>query len=438
MVADKSRPDDSKGLSLIFRALSHRNYRLFFGGQGISLIGTWMQQIAMSWLVYHLTRSAFLLGVVGFSSQICSFFFSPFAGVLSDRWNRHHILVVTQSLAMIQAFILAFLTLTGLITIHHIVLLAIFLGLVNGFDMPTRQAFVVEMVERREDLGNAIALNSLLFNGARLVGPSIAGILISILGEGMCFLLNGVSFLAVIIALLAMKMRPEDREHEKTQILKGLKEGFTYAFGFVPIRSILFLLGWISLVGMANTTLMPVFARDILHGGPQTYGFLMAAMGVGAAVGAIYLASRESVLGLGRLIAIASGIFGIGLIAFSLFHLFWLSLFLLLLTGFGMMVQMASSNTVLQTIVDDNKRGRMMSLYVMAFMGAGPFGSLLGGSLASMIGVPTTLMLGGASCILGSFLFTKKLPLLRELVRPVYMKKGIIQEEPESAISSKR
>jgi len=257
-------------------------------------------------------------------------------------------------------------------------------------------------------------------------------------GRRDVFLLNGVSFLAVIIALLAMKMRPEDREHEKTQILKGLKEGFTYAFGFVPIRSILFLLGWISLVGMANTTLMPVFARDILHGGPQTYGFLMAAMGVGAAVGAIYLASRESVLGLGRLIAIASGIFGIGLIAFSLFHLFWLSLFLLLLTGFGMMVQMASSNTVLQTVVDDNKRGRMMSLYVMAFTGAGPFGSLLGGSLASMIGVPTTLMLGGASCILGSFLFTKKLPLLRELVRPIYMRKGIIQEEPELAISSKR
>jgi MFS family permease len=281
-------------------------------------------------------------------------------------------------------------------------------------------------------LGNAIALNSLLFNGARLVGPSIAGILISILGEGMCFLLNGVSFLAVIIALLAMKMRPEDREHEKTQILKGLKEGFTYAFGFVPIRSILFLVGWISLVGMANTTLMPVFARDILHGGPPTFGFLMAAMGVGAAVGAIYLASRESVLGLGRLIAIASGIFGIGLIAFSLFHLFWLSLFLLLLTGFGMMVQMASSNTVLQTIVDDDKRGRMMSLYVMAFMGAGPFGSLLGGSLASMIGVPTTLMLGGASCILGSFLFTKKLPLLRELIRPIYMKKGIIREGKRS------
>ena len=408
MAADRSRPDDSKGLALIFRALHHRNYRLFFGGQGISLIGTWMQQIAMSWLVYHLTRSAFLLGVVGFSSQICSFFFSPFAGVLSDRWNRHHILVITQSFAMIQAFILAFLTLTGVITVHHIILLAIFLGLVNAFDMPTRQAFVVEMVERREDLGNAIALNSFLFNGARLVGPSIAGILIAILGEGMCFLLNGISFLAVIIALLAMKMRPDEGEHKKTQIMKGLREGFTYAFGFVPIRSILFLLGWISLVGMANTTLMPVFARDILHGGPQTFGFLMAAIGVGAVIGAIYLASRKSVLGLGRMIAIASGIFGMGLIAFSFSRVLWLSLFLLLLTGFGMMVQMVSSNTVLQTIVDDNKRGRVMSLYAMSFMGAGPFGSLLGGSLASKIGVPSTLMIAGASCIFGFISIHKK------------------------------
>jgi MFS family permease len=427
---NQSRRDDSKGLSRIFRALTHRNYRLFFGGQGISLVGTWMQQIAMSWLVYHLTGSAFLLGVVGFSSQICSFFFSPFAGVLSDRWNRHHILIATQSLAMVQAFILAFLTLTGVITIHHIILLAIFLGLVNAFDMPTRQAFVVEMVERREDLGNAIALNSFLFNGARLVGPSIAGILISVLGEGICFLLNGISFLAVIIALLAMKVKPQEGK-QKTQILKGLKEGFTYAFGFVPIRSILLLLSLISFVGMANTTLMPVFARDILHGGPQTFGFLMAAIGVGAVIGALYLASRKSVLGLGRIIAIASAIFGIGLMVFSFSRLFWLSLFLLLLTGFGMMIQMASSNTVLQTIVDDKFRGRVMSLYAMTFMGAGPFGSLLGGSLAGMIGVPATLILGGASCILGSFLFIKKLPLLREMVRPIYVRKGILSKEPE-------
>jgi MFS family permease len=437
MELNKSPLDDSKGLRLIFRALYHRNYRLFFGGQGVSLIGTWMQQIAMSWLVYQMTNSAFLLGLIGFSSQICSFFFSPFAGVLSDRWNRHHILVATQSLAMTQAFILAFLTLTSVITVYHIILLAIFLGLVNAFDMPTRQAFVVEMVERREDLGNAIALNSFLFNGARLVGPSIAGILISILGEGMCFLLNGISFLAVIIALLAMKMRPDKGEHEKTQVLKGLKEGFAYAFGFPPIRSIIFFLGWISLVGMAYTTLVPVFAKDILHGGPQTYGFLMAASGMGAVIGAVYLASRRSVLGLGRIIAIASGIFGIGLISFSLSHVLWLSLILLMLTGFGMMVHMASSNTILQTMVDDDKRGRVMSLYVMSFMGMAPFGSLLGGSLASKIGGPYTLIIGGAFCILGSFMFTKKLPSIREMVRPIYIRKGILSEKSEIEIPTK-
>jgi MFS family permease len=428
MESDKLRPDDPKGLRLIFRGLYHRNYRLFFGGQGISLIGTWMQQIAMSWLVYRLTNSAFLLGVIGFSSQICSFIFSPFAGVLSDRWNRHHILVVTQSLAMVQAFILASLTLMGVVAVHQLIILAIFLGLVNAFDMPTRQAFVVEMVEKREDLGNAIALNSFLFNGARLVGPSIAGILISILGEGMCFLFNGLSFLAVIIALLAMKMTPNKRESERTQVWRGLKEGFTYAFRFPPIRSILFFLGWISLVGMANTTLMPVFAKDILHGGPHTYGFLMGAVGVGAIIGAIFLASRRSVLGLGKIIVIASAILGIGLISFSLSHLLWLSLFLLLLTGFGMMVHMASSNTILQTMVDDDKRGRVMSLYTMAFMGMAPFGSLAGGSLAGSIGAPNTLIIGGASCLLGSFMFAKKLPSIRKMVRPIYIRKGILLE----------
>ena len=428
--------DDPKGLRLIFRGLYHRNYRLFFGGQGISLIGTWMQQIAMSWLVYRLTNSAFLLGVIGFSSQICSFIFSPFAGVISDRWNRHRILVVTQSLAMVQAFILASLTLMGVVAVHHLVILAIFLGLVNAFDMPTRQAFVVEMVEKREDLGNAIALNSFLFNGARLVGPSIAGILISILGEGMCFLLNGLSFLAVIIALLAMKTTPNKRESERTQVWRGLKEGFIYAFGFQPIRSILLFLGLISLVGMANTTLMPVFAKDILHGGPHTYGFLMGAIGAGAIIGAIFLASRRSVLGLGRIIVIASGIFGIGLISFSLSHILWLSFFLLSLTGFGTMVHMASSNTILQTMVDDDKRGRVMSLYTMAFMGMAPFGSLVGGSLAGRIGAPYTLIIAGTSCILGSFLFAKKLPSIREMVRPIYIRKGILSENSERKIQT--
>jgi MFS family permease len=430
MESEKPIVDDPKGLSLIFRALYHRNYRLFFGGQGISLIGTWMQQIAMSWLVYHLTNSAFLLGVVGFSSQICSFIFSPFAGVFSDRWNRHHMLVATQTFAMIQALILAFLTLTHRVTINQIILLSIVLGLVNAFDMPTRQSFVVEMVERREDLGNAIALNSFLFNGARLVGPSIAGIFISLLGEGMCFLVNGISFLAVIIALLAMKIQSAKKDPEKTRVLKRLKEGFIYAYGFLPIRNILLMLGWTSLVGMAYTTLMPVFAKDILHGNSQTFGFLMAASGMGAAIGAIYLASRKSVIGLLRIIGVASGIFGLSLIAFSFSHNLWLSLILMLLVGFGMMVQMASSNTVLQTVVDDTKRGRVMSLYAMSFL-MGPFGSLLGGSLASKIGAPYTIIISGASCLLGSFLFIKKLPSLRRMIRPIYVQKGILSERPK-------
>jgi len=432
MERDPSDGREPKGLGLLFRALYHRNYRLFFGGQGVSLIGTWMQQVAMSWLVYRISGSAFLLGLIGFSSQICSFFFSPFAGVLSDRWNRHRILVVTQSLAMIQAFILAYLAFTGTATVNHLILLSIFLGLVNAFDMPNRQAFVVEMIERREDLGNAIALNSFLFNGARLVGPSVAGILISVLGEGMCFLLNGISFFAVIMALLSMKISPHERELEKVPVLHKLKEGFSYAFGFPPIRSILVFLGWTSLVGMAYTTLMPVFAKEILHGGPQTFGFLMAASGVGAVIGALYLASRSSVIGLGRWIAIASGVFGIGLIAFSLSRVLWLSFSLLLLVGFGMMVQMASSNIVLQTIVDDTKRGRVMSLYTMSFMGMAPFGSLLGGSLAHGIGAPATLVIGGATCLLGSFLFMRKLPLMRELVRPIYLEKGILSEKSEA------
>ena len=396
-----------------------------------------MQQIAMSWLVYRMTNSAFLLGLIGFSSQICSFFFSPFAGVLSDRWNRHHILIATQSLAMVQAFILAFLTLTGTIAVHHIVILSLFLGFVNGFDMPTRQAFVVELVEKREDLGNAIALNSFLFNGARLVGPSIAGILISILGEGLCFVLNGLSFLAVIIALLAMKMTPHQWEAKKTYVLQELKAGFNYAFSFLPIRTILLFLGWVSFVGMANATLMPVFAKDILHGNSKTYGFLMAAVGVGAVIGAIFLASRRSVLGLGRIIVLASSIFGIGMISFSLSHALWLSLSLSLLTGFGMMVHMASSNTILQTMVDDDKRGRVMSLYTMAFMGMAPFGSLVGGSLAGRIGAPNTLIISGASCILGAFLFLRKLPALRIMVRPIYIRKGILHEKSEIEISTK-
>jgi MFS family permease len=418
-----------KGLGLIFRALSHRNYRLFFGGQSISLIGTWLQLTAISWLVFRLTQSSFLLGVVGFTGRIPTFLLASFAGVLVDRWNRHHLLVATQVLSMIQALILAVLVLTETIVIWHIITLAFFLGLINAFDIPVRQSFVVDMIERREDLGNAIALNSSMVNGARLVGPSVAGMLIAALGEGLCFLLNGLSFVAVIAALLAMRITPKKKDRQSTPLWQGLKEGYRYAFGFPPIRSLLLLLALVSFMGMPYTVLMPVFAGKILHGGPQTLGFLLGATGVGALAGAIFLASRRSVLGLGRIVIIASSLFGIGLIGFSLSRLFWLSMVMMVPTGFGMMVQMTSTNTLLQTIVEEDKRGRVMSFYTMAFMGMVPFGSLFAGSLASAIGTPETTMIGGILCIFGSVLFAKKLPSLRAMVRPIYAEKGIILQD---------
>ena len=412
---------------MILPALQYRNYRLFFSGQGISLIGTWMQRIAMSWLVYRLTNSALLLGVVGFTGQLPIFLLTPFAGVLADRMNRHRVLVATQTLAMIQALILALFVFTGTIAVWHIVTLSIFLGFIDAFDMPVRQSFMVEIVQTK-DLGNAIALNSSIVNSAQLLGPSIAGILIASTGEGMCFLLNAISYLFVIVSLLMMKMTSKQIENPKTPVLKGVGEGFSYVFGFAPIRSILLLLALISLVGMPFRVLLPVFAKDILHGGPDTLGFLAGSSGVGALVGSAYLASRRSVLGLGKWIALASSIFGIGLIAFSLSHVFWLSMILILLSSFGMMVQMASSNTILQTVVDEDKRGRVMSFYAMSLRGMAPFGSLLAGSLASAIGAPNTLIIGGASCLLGSLMFARKLPLLREMVRPIYVRMGIVSE----------
>jgi MFS family permease len=423
--------DAPKGWRLIFRALGHRNYRLFFGGQGISLIGTWMQQTAMSWLVYHRTNSAFLLGLVAFSGQIPALFLMPVAGVLTDRWNRHRILVITQFLAMVQACILAFLDLTGALNLPQILFLSFFLGLVNAFDMPTRQAFVVDLVARREDVGNAIALNSFIFNGARLLGPSLGGFLIFLLGEAACFLLNGLSFLAVLAALLAMKIPAGKGKAFRSPLRAQLKEGFTYALGFPPIRSILLFLSLISLVGMGYVTLMPIFAKDILHGGPDTLGFLMAASGLGALMGAIFLASRKSVRGLGRMIALASFIFGLGILIFSLSRIFLVSFLILVFAGFGMMVQMASSNTILQTIVDDDKRGRVMSLFTLSFMGMAPLGSLLAGSFAHWIGAPFTLLAAGVLCLGASFSFLWRLPRLRAMIRPIYVQKGILSNTPQ-------
>lgn len=425
---EKQSKDEPKGLKVVFRSLRYRNYRLFFGGQSISLIGTWIQRIAMPWLVYRLTDSALLLGVIGFVGQIPSFLLVPFAGVITDRYNRYRILIATQVLAMIQALILALLFFTGVIQVWHIIVLGIMLGCINAFDLPARQAFVVEMIEKRADLSNAIALNSSMVNGARLIGPSIAGVLIAATGEGICFLLNGLSYIFVIVSLLMMKVAPRKVKTQNTRVIQGLKEGFAYAFGFAPIRSIILLLALVSLLGMPYAVLMPIFAKEILHGGPHTFGFLMGASGIGALIGAFYLASRKSVLGLGKIVALTAALFGFGLVLFYLSRSFPLSLILMFIIGTGMMMQMASSNTILQTLADDDKRGRVMSFYSMAFIGTAPFGSLIAGGLANSIGAPNTLIFGGLLCIIGTTIFATQLPKLNKLVHPIYVKLGIISE----------
>ena len=430
-----SAPNSSSTKSRIpevFRTLRYRNFRLFFGGQLISLVGTWMQQLAVTWLVYRLTNSAFILGMVGFLSQLPSFLLTSVAGVFADRFNRHRMVIITQALAMVQASILAILTLTGTITITEIVVLMIFLGCINAFDIPIRQSFLLEMVENKEDLGNAIAINSSMFNGARLLGPSIAGLFIAALGEGLCFLLNAVSFIAVIVALLAMKIKQRVRIAPKHGVLKGYKEGLRYVTGFAPIRYILLQLAIVSFMGMPYAVLMPIFAGQILHGGANTLGFLMGAIGIGAFTGAIFLASRKNALGLGKWIPIASAIFGTALAVFSFSTNQLVSIMILPFVGFGMMVQMAASNTMVQTISDDDKRGRVMSFYTMAFAGTMPFGSLFAGSLASRIGAPHTLLISGIVCIIGALFFTTKLQLIRKEIRPIYRKIGILPDLPST------
>jgi MFS family permease len=412
----------------MFRALRSYNYRLFFAGQGVSLIGTWMQQLAMSWLVYRLTDSVLLLGLVNFCSQMPSFLLGPVAGVISDRFNRHRVLLLTQGLSMVQAGTLAALVLTDNVNIPLIMFLSVFLGVINAFDVSARQSFVVELVEHRDDMSNAIALNSSMFNGARLVGPSVAGLVIAAVGEGMCFLFNAISYLAVIGSLLAMRLQPVPQKPKQTRVLESLQEGFRYAFGFAPIRSIILLIAMLSLFGMPFSVLMPVFARDVLGGGANTLGFIMGASGVGALSGALYLASRKTVLGLGRLIVGAALLFGLGLILFSFTRTLPLAMLCILLAGLGMMLQMASCNTILQTIVDEDKRGRVMSFYSMAFMGMAPFGSLLAGWVAEHIGVTYTLLGCGVLCALSVVPFALQLPALRKLVRPIYQRLGILPE----------
>jgi MFS family permease len=420
-------PSVSKpGISRAWRALRHLNFRLYFSGQTISLIGTWMTRLATSWLVYRLTGSALLLGIVGFAGQIPTFLLAPFAGVWVDRLDRRKVLVVTQVLAMLQSLALAVLTLARHISVQEVIWLSAFQGLINAFDMPARQAFLVQMVEDKQDLGNAIALNSSMVNLARLVGPSLAGAVIAISGEGYCFLIDGISYIAVIASLLAMRLPASAAKRTTDSMLAQLREGWTYVSGFAPVRTILLLFALVSLMGWPFTVLMPIFAGTILKGGPHTLGFLMGAVGVGALVSAISLALRKTVLGLGRMIPISTGAFGVGLVLFGISRILWVSLLLMLVCGFGMMQQMAASNTIIQTIVDDDKRGRVMSFYAVAFVGMAPFGSLLAGGLAHALGAPLTVMLNGVCCIAGAIWFASQLGAVRKLIRPIYMNLGII------------
>ncbi|MFL5578424.1 MAG: MFS transporter [Gemmatimonadaceae bacterium] len=408
------------------RALRYRNYRLFFGGQSVSLVGTWITRIATSWLVYRLTGSALLLGVVGFCGQIPTLLLAPFAGVLVDRWDRHRILVVTQVLSMLQSGALAALTFAGVITVPQVLALQLAQGVINAFDTPARQAFVVRMVEDRADLPNAIALNSSMVNGSRVIGPSIGGALIAAVGEGWCFALDALSYVAVIASLLAMRVPREERRRAETRVVEELRQGFAYVAGFPPVRTVLLLLAIVSTMGMPYTVLMPAIARTVLHGGPSTLGLLMTASGLGALGGALYLASRESVLGLGRVMVAATATFGAALVAFALSHTLRLSLAVLPLVGAGFMVQMASANTIIQTVVEERLRGRVMAFYTMAFLGTAPIGSLIAGVAADRIGAPATILLGGVACLAAAAWFALRLPTLRELVRPVYIERGIL------------
>jgi MFS family permease len=415
-------------LQIIFRSFQYRNYRLFFTGQGISLIGTWMQRIAMPWLVYHITGSALLLGVVGFAGQIPTFLLSPVAGVLTDRLNRYYVLIFSQIVAMLQALALTWLYYSGNIQVWHIVILSVIMGCFNAFDVPSRQSFVIDLVEKKEDLGNAIALNSLMFNGARIIGPSVAGVLLATAGEGICFLANAISYLFVIGSLFMMKVPTRKKAKDNARIMEDMREGFKYAFGFPPIKYIILLLGIVSLMTMTYSVLMPVFAKEVLHGGSHTFGFLMGAAGIGALLGGLYLASKTTILRLGKIVPISAAVSGLGLVLLSISRYFPLSLLIMVITGLGMMLHTASSNTILQTIVDEDKRGRLMSIYTMAIMGTAPFGSLMSGGLAKIIGAPDTIFVGGVACMIGAVFFYLKLPHLEDITRPIYVKMGVIPE----------
>jgi MFS family permease len=414
-------------LSHAWRALRHRNFKLFFAGQSISVIGTWMTRLATTWLVYHLTHSALLLGVVSFAGQIISFVLGPFAGVWVERLNRRQLLIGTQAAAAIQSLALAALALAHVITLWEIIALSALQGLVNAFDMPARQSFLIQMVEDRNDLSNAIALNSSMANGARLIGPAIAGLVVAAFGEGWCFLIDGISYLAVIASLLLMRIEPVDSARRAIGMLAQMREGWDYVRGFRPIRTILLLFALVSLMGYSWAVLLPIFAAQVLHGGATTLGWLTGASGIGALASAVSLAIRKSVVGLTRMLQISVAMLGFALILFGLSHTLWLSLGLMVFVGFGMIQCASVSNTIIQALVTEDKRGRVMSYYTMAFFGAAPFGSLLAGALAARMGAPYTVIVTGFFCIAGSLWFTLELPKIRAVMRPIYQEKGLLR-----------
>jgi MFS family permease len=420
-------------MSHAWRALRHRNFKLFFFGQGISVIGTWMTRLATSWLVYRLTHSALLLGVVSFAGQIVAFVLGPFAGVVVERLNRRKLLVWTQAAAAVQSLALAALTLTHVITLWEIIALIAFQGLINAFDMPGRQSFLVQMVEDRDDLSNAIAINSSMANGARLIGPAIAGLVIAAVGEGWCFLIDGLSYFAVIASLLLMRIRPKgpDVRRNALGMLEQMREGWDYVRTFRPIRTILLMFALLSLMGWPYSVLLPIFAGQVLHGGAHTLGWLTGASGIGALVSGISLTVRKSVVGLARMLQIAGALLGGALILFGLSHTLWLSLVLMVFVGFGLMQGAAVSNTIIQSLVPEDKRARVMGYYTMAFFGSAPFGSLLAGALAHRIGAPHTVIITGACCVAGSLWFTLDLPKVDAVMRPIYQKMGLLPGDIE-------
>ncbi|HZQ44389.1 MAG TPA: MFS transporter [Acidobacteriaceae bacterium] len=419
-------------MSHAWRALRHRNFRLYFMGQGTSLMGTWMTRLATAWLVYRLTHSALLLGVVSFAGQILTFLLGPFAGVWVERLNRRKLLVWTQAAAAVQSLALAALTLAGVINLWEIIGLAALQGVINAFDMPGRQSFLVQMVEDREDLPNAIAINSSMVNAARLVGPAVAGVVVATAGEGWCFFIDGVSYLAVIASLLMMRIKPLDvRRHTKSMV-EQMREGWAYVRGFRPIRVALLLFAVVSLMGWPYAVLLPMFAGNVLHGGPNTLGWLTGASGVGALVSALSLAVRKTVVGLTRMIQISAAVFGAGLILFGLSHVLWLSLVLMLFVGFGMMQCAAAVNTVIQSLVTEDKRARVMSYYTMAFVGTAPFGSLLAGFLAHKIGAPHTVMITGACVLAGAIWYAARLPAVDREMQPVYVENGLMPRSDDA------